>query len=92
MFGSHWGPNGNPFWVPNLIFWVSFFEVIFGTDSAVILGGAGGRGGACLNLQILQDPVKWFSTPCTPAGSGGLSKGFAQGDPQIIGDPGGTPR
>ena len=76
IFGSHWVPNGSPFGSPNLIFWVSFFEVIFGADSAAIWGGAGGRGGAYLNLQILQEPVKWFSTPCTPAGSGG-SKGFA---------------
>ena len=52
------------------------FEVIFATDSAAILGGVGGRGRACLSLQVLQELGRKFSTPCTPAGSGG-SKGFA---------------
>ena len=55
-FCDFWLPLGSQ-WEhllgPNSILWGTFFEVIFGADSAAIFGGAGGRGGACLNLQIV---------------------------------------
>ena len=58
-------------------FWSHFFELVFGTDPAAILGGAGGRGGACLNMQILQEPGRKFNTPLDPCGVRRISKGFA---------------
>ena len=43
---------------------------------AVFWGGAGGRAGAYLNLQILQEHAQKFCTPRTPCGASG-SQGFA---------------
>ena len=78
--GSHWGPNGSPCWVPITIFWESFFELVFGTDPAAILGGAGVVGGACLNMQILQELGRKSNTPLDPCGARRIySLAFAQG-------------
>ena len=54
---------------PKLDFVGVIFEVILGTDSAAILGGAGGRGGAFVSLQGLQEHSRKFSTPAGPGGS-----------------------
>jgi hypothetical protein len=40
----------------------------FGAKSGASLGGAGGSGGAALNLQILQELDKESNTACSPCG------------------------
>ena len=60
--GSHWGPSG----VLSDDFWRPFSEVDFLSILGLFLGGAGGRGGACLSLQILQILHKDLITPCSP--------------------------
>ena len=42
-----------------------------------LLGGAGGRGHACLAMQILQNMPMDFITPCSPFGGAANLKGYA---------------
>ena len=57
---------------------VAFFG---GFEFACIFGrfwvGAGGRGGACLNMQILQAVHQDSITPCSPMRGCGEFSGFA---------------
>ena len=44
-----------------------FLRSLFG-DEGCLLGGFGGRGGACPNLKILQESAKRSNTLCTTCG------------------------
>ena len=66
-----------PFSAKNALFWGSEIEARKTTTFGRLLGRAGGRGGACLTMQNLQNLHTNFSTPCSPFGGAANLLSFA---------------
>ena len=82
-FGEIWVPSWGPFGVTFLTFSHTFWRSVFESLFAMLLGGAGGRGGSTLGLKNSSSPVQFHHGLSPLRGTPNLQAYATAADPSM---------